>query len=487
MPDTRLANIVLLFGAFIVVGGCQMVGPVAIDQGRDRYNRIIQSTSKEQTFENIIRVYHHEPTVFMDVTEVDATTTFSGTGSGGASNIGAKLGTSGGTLAGQTESVAGGITYSESPLVRYQPLLGQALVAQLATPVGPEALASLYDSNWGVAPLLDLSTAFMTLDYDDSAAALNAITQLDRDNAVELVAEKSDVTKEKASTSSTSLTNNKTGNVTLQVTNKPSSGGTADALVIYYLPPRTDADKRNRDQRYWALLQVLYKGTQTTPTLSNDTKCKTNSCKKPLVDPNRIELRTMPVTPAEMTGNHLNSGAPLMKTFSAVGILKNAVEIPNPKIEFVTRARFDLIRSRPWNNFNADTDLTFYTLLPGDELQEDEKLEDVQNDRKIISEVSNWLLSNHKPFLYYPERPTEIGLVQGNRWLLNFRRYVLVIRGKSVPANAYVAHFDRGDWYYIDGDDTISQKNFDLLSLLMTMMATASTSTLTPAISVGGM
>lgn len=115
----------------------------------------------------------------MDVTEVDATTSFTGTVAGGIANIGARAGTSGGTLAGQTGSVAGGVTYSESPLIRYQPLLGQPLVAQLATPVGPDALASLYDSSWGVMPLLDLATSFLTLDQDEFYAALNIIAELD--------------------------------------------------------------------------------------------------------------------------------------------------------------------------------------------------------------------------------------------------------------------------------------------------------------------
>jgi hypothetical protein len=64
-----------------------MVGPIAIDQGRARYNNIIQSTAKEQTFANIVRVYHHEPTAFMDVTEVDATTTLAGSANGVLTNI----------------------------------------------------------------------------------------------------------------------------------------------------------------------------------------------------------------------------------------------------------------------------------------------------------------------------------------------------------------------------------------------------------------
>ncbi len=197
MLSGRISTFLRVIGMLTLLGGCQMVGPVAIDQGRGSYNNVIQSTSKEMTFANILRVYYHEPTLFMDVTEVDATTTFAGTATGGAAGIGAKPGLSGGTLAGQTEAVAGGVTYSESPLIRYQPLLGQSLVAQLATPVGPDQLAALYGSYWGIAPVLDLASNHLTLDFDESFAALNILAALDSENRIEMVGEKSDLTKSK--------------------------------------------------------------------------------------------------------------------------------------------------------------------------------------------------------------------------------------------------------------------------------------------------
>jgi hypothetical protein len=103
----------------LLLGACQVVGPVAIDAGRDRYNSALQSTAKVQTLANIVRVYKHEPMSFMDVTEVDATTTLAGTASSTVSGIGSKPGTYG-TLG----SITPGISYSESPLIRYVPLVG---------------------------------------------------------------------------------------------------------------------------------------------------------------------------------------------------------------------------------------------------------------------------------------------------------------------------------------------------------------------------
>ena len=51
----------------------------------------------------------------------------------------------------------------------------------------------------------------------------------------------------------------------------------------------------------------------------------------------------------------------------------------------------------------------------------------------------------------------------------------------------YVSHFDHGQWYYIDAHDQVSQRNFDLISLFLTMMAVPSAlPPIAPTISVGG-
>jgi hypothetical protein len=534
---TRASKFVLVAGTLILLGACQMVGPIAIDQGRDRYNHIIESTSKEQTFANILRVYHHEPTLFMDVTEVDATTTFSGAASGAVTNIGAKAGTSGGTLAGQTGSAAGGVTYSESPLIRYQPLLGQSLVAQLATPVGPDALASLHDSYWGVAPLLDFAASFLTLDYDNLYAAMNVIAELDYDDALELVAEKSEATKSKDQTTKQPVG----GNVTLEVTNKSASTGGTDALVLYYLPDH--AHESRRDRELWHRLQRIYANTQLPPdcqktdssgaapgqapnapapsapvqapsapvqtpsapvqapsAIAKTVGTSDHSQNCPSYPPsNSIELRTMPVPPLTVAKAkpRLRSGAPLMKTYSALGILKNAAEQPHPRIGFVTSELYRTIRGHAWNDpHNQDHYLTFYTLLSGEENDGDErplKPREREEDQKINDEVDAWL-GNIKdnvdiPFVYEPRNGDVYGddYIEGNLKLGYLRRYILIIRGENPPANAYVAHFDHGEWYYIDGNDEISQKNFELISLFMTMMAVPSgTPALAPSISVGG-
>jgi hypothetical protein len=85
--------------------------------------------------------------------------------------------------------------------------------------------------------------------------------------------------------------------------------------------------------------------------------------------------------------------------------------------------------------------------------------------------------------------PTErmVSFIRGNARLAELRRYILVVVDDHPAPNAYVAHFDQGKWYYIDGKDDVSKKNFELISLFLTMMAVApATPPLTPTISVGG-
>jgi len=514
--SVRVIRYLVVAWTLTLCGACQNIGPIAIDEGRSRYNHSIQNTAKDQTFVNIIRVYRHEPITFMDVTEVDASTTLSGTASGAVTNIGAKAGTSGGTLAGQVGSVAGGVTYAETPLIRYQPLLGQALVGQLATPVGPEQLAALYNSNWGIAPLLDLPLAFMTLDQDESFAALNIIAKLDSDAAITLAADKSELTTKddkKAISLQKSQSKSQSANVTLEVTNKPATTGAKDALVVYLLPfhPHATRDRRSfEDERHnlqlWVRLLWIYSGSQqysvnsrcrklTTSYLEFlDRSLQTYSKKLALEKvrdclPTSIELRTLPA-PGGKDAN-LIYRAPVMRTYSALGILKNATEQPYPKFAFVSPEEYQQIRDLQWNRRHPGDMLSFYTL--SEEHRGDISPSDEKSNAKfpeVERNVRNWITHSHQNddlLLYDPRIFQANDFIRGNRRLGEHRRYILIVTDSHPPINAYVAQLYQSKWYYIDGDDEISQRNFQLISLFMTIMAVPPSSPpLTPAISVGG-
>jgi hypothetical protein len=116
--------------------------------------------------------------------------------------------------------------------------------------------------------------------------------------------------------------------------------------------------------------------------------------------------------------------------------------------------------------------------------------EDATINKAITDTIIDWLKKHSDdPVVYLPKRDDTLGddFVRVNKRLADLRRYILIIHSNNAPANAYVAHFDHGDWYYIDADDTISQKNFDLVSLFLTMMAVPSaTPPIAPVISTGG-
>jgi len=71
------------------------------------------------------------------------------------------------------------------------------------------------------------------------------------------------------------------------------------------------------------------------------------------------------------------------------------------------------------------------------------------------------------------------------RELNHLRRLILIIRSDSPPPpDVYVSWRDDA-WYYIDGSDSISQKNFMLISQYMSIQSTVSAAPSLTAVSVG--
>jgi hypothetical protein len=403
--------------------------------------------------------------------------------------------------------VSGGAVYTEQPLIRYTPLLGQALVAQMVTPVSADALADLFDSGWNVAPLLDLGAAYLTPDITEFYPVLNILSELYAGRALAFAAAKSDLTKEQGAT--------KSGQIgTLEVTTKSSSGGgNNDTLTIYLHPlhsygSRIHVKYNKRHLQLWIRLLWLYSGTQPKFTPKDAPWCSqiglSSQSESELrawawdsrlqldrsgLDPDRvlkclpnfIELRTKPVPAAKALSDGLVSGAPLLKTSSALGILKAATERPTPKIAFVTPEKYREITGYPWNK-EIDSS-SFYTLLP----QSEDPADNPGVPEQINRDVSKWIANAQNLHVYEPKPGSIDDYLVRNYRLGTLRRYILIIVDDHAPGNAYVSHFDHGTWYYIDAADQISQRNFDLISLFLTMMAIPSAlPPISPTISVGG-
>jgi hypothetical protein len=235
----------------LALAACQQIGPDSLGVGRQRYNDAIHETSRQQLFANLIRIANGEWPLFMDVTEVDAAEALQGSLTGGASGIGGKsalqgagpaavtgvttTGTTGSLLSkiigSAVGSIGGTVGYQESPTIRYQPLVGNALIQQISTPMTAESIANLITSDWPFLPLLDLTTDSLTPQYEDNWAALNAIAALYEDyGALTITAGPSDANK--AVDNPKQVTTGTVVNV--QTTAKEQQGN--DALVLYLQP-----------------------------------------------------------------------------------------------------------------------------------------------------------------------------------------------------------------------------------------------------------
>ena len=196
--------------------------------------------------------------------------------------------------------------------------------------------------------------------------------------------------------------------------------------------------------------------------------------------PKSIELRTVPALPKKVLSQGLVSGAPLLKTETALGILKLATNEGQEKIAFVTPDKFNTIRNYPWNRPNQA--FYFYTLLPKD------KPIGQSLQPKLDHEITDYIEGpNNDLDLYEPKNGVadRSDYLNGNNTLNSLRSYILIVVDDLPPVNAYVAYPYQGKWYYVDADDAISQKNFDLISLFLTMMAVPpTTQPLSPTISV---
>jgi hypothetical protein len=437
--------------AAITLSSCSVVGPSSIDHGRTSYNEVIEDTSRQQALLNVVRVRNGESPLFMDVTEVDAATSAGGSISGGASGIGSTANfksTSAGTIQGPVESVTGSVSYQEAPTVRYFPLSGQALIAQVSTPLAPEALVNLYNSDWALAAILDLSVNRLTIGYEDYDAAVDAMIDLDAYGALILAA-----------------------------TSSSESGVAAKDDLTLYVAKRNIAErhancdgKQTKDAE--RTVDTLWQRIVYYVTGSNRST-------------NAVTVRSK----GSGSSNNREAQPPTLQTRSALGVTKAATETTGrPSIAFLPPAEvrriIDDYKARP-----AFCRAPFYTLAPttyqpsifghGGESRELTETENkvsqiiMQPDRSLITMYTD------KAVLTPQELRAESDLV-------NARRFMLVAVSDTPPENAFASVMHGGKWYYIFDDDEVSKRSLALIIQIDTIQAIPSQSApLTPTISVG--
>ncbi len=447
------------------LNACSTVGPASIDQGRTSYNQVIQDTSAQQTLLNIIRVRKSETPLFMDVTEVDAATTFQTAISGGPSLLGATpnvKSTSAGTINGAVGFITGGAQYQEAPTVRYQPLSGQALVAQVSTPMTAEALANLFSSDWPLAAVLSFSIDRLTPNFLDYEQALNAIIHLDHYGAIIITATPSSESSDRANKSTSGV-----------VTIASSSPAKNDNLTIYYRPKHVQSQP-NCDSNY-----------KTGAKTNGDTQKNISALWKRLekiYDVHDVDFITL------STKGSPKGLRPPIQTRSALGVMKAVAEPDHTHYIAVLKPESVRKLIDQWKHRDPECrgDIKFYVMDPKEQLELDE-LEQATISQPNES-ISNYLNEPKRSLLtLFPDKSVlKLDEIQLEAALESARRFMLIAVSDEPPSNAFVSVKHSGKWYYIFNDDVISKRTLALITQINTMLAVPPQSPpLTPTISVG--
>jgi hypothetical protein len=248
----------------------------------------------------------------MDVTQISASVLEQISVSGAVSSIGAATGKLGSVTIGPFE-------YQEFPTIQYQPLLGQALAAQVSTPISIDSLANLFNSDWPFATFLTLSVDRITPGYTDYFPAINALISLDQFGAVILSSETLAINGSKGKSSENQL---KTEIPLLAVNLEPRN-------------PRTSFDHKLKPAEADAVISILW------------------SRFLDLIRENATNYRRLTVVRFRSNAAHIPVGTPvadlaILRTRSALGVLQSAFTQPDPLFAVIDEDLYRDIRGNPW-------------------------------------------------------------------------------------------------------------------------------------------
>ncbi|HZV04626.1 MAG TPA: hypothetical protein VE999_06020 [Gemmataceae bacterium] len=375
-----------------------------------------------------MRAKNYETANFMDVAEADATVAFSGSVTGGTSNIGARAGTSGATLAGQVGAVAGTVGYGDQALVRYTPVTGFPLIQQVSSPIAPESIVHMFDSDFPLGSILEMSVDRLTPGFADNYLAQDRIVLLDQYGAMVLSSQQTGPQKPRGRESSSE---NQELNLVLH--NKALA---PTASFTQCDVPDASADPGVNVTRLWTGLSSLYGISPSARLIS-------------------------------LAGNA--HGGYFFRTRSAIGALKLA---ETPEIFIATPEQADEIIAA---NLAAPCRVgggghlanLFYFNEPGEGAQDS-----IDADwRNFLAQALETRIDN---------RLRQDTLNRDDR-----RIFILIERSSAPPSNAYVAIARGPYWYSIRLDDETSKANFALLNEILTIQAVPEqTPKLTPSINV---
>jgi len=148
----NLPRFILLTAIALCVAGCVQLGPELVKAGRNDYNIILQQTEDEEAILNLVRVRYGDRPLFLDVTNVSTSFTWTQ----GASGQGTLFDQRGNDFQRNNLGVRGELEYTERPTITYTPLGGKDFVRSVLTPADLDTLVLLSNSGWSIERLLRL-------------------------------------------------------------------------------------------------------------------------------------------------------------------------------------------------------------------------------------------------------------------------------------------------------------------------------------------
>ena len=231
----NLSRKALIIFSTLALQSCVTLAPDGIRDNRLDFNQSIHETNDQQFLLNIVRVSNYEAAVFTNVVEQDIQTSASSTVSGGSNTINALL---------PLGMLNGSITLSQAPTNKILVPYGIDIINQYDTPISLGSVNHLYQSNFPLIPLLNLTFQRITPNYTDYDRATDLINALDSFGAL-------DISNDTNDTLIISLRNSGT---------LPTNATDADRCFINK-KSRTEVD------RLWHFLVALY-GKSTTDRLA---------------------------------------------------------------------------------------------------------------------------------------------------------------------------------------------------------------------------
>jgi len=137
-PTPRLA--LAMLGVVATLSACTSVPPSRVVADRMDYGQVVAESWKRQTLLNVVRLRYSDAPVFLDVASV-----INSYSVGGKANASA-------SLPSVTDPNVFGLgaegTWSNTPTVTYQPLIGDRFTRSLLNPVPPSAVFQMLQTGW---------------------------------------------------------------------------------------------------------------------------------------------------------------------------------------------------------------------------------------------------------------------------------------------------------------------------------------------------